>query len=206
MAGPAIAELLLGEQSPSGRLPITWPLAVGQIPIYYNHKNTGRPANDKDFVAINDIPVQAWQSSLGNDSHYLDLGFRPAFPFGFGLTYSEFSYQKLQLSNQQRLSAADSLEVSVLLKNIGDQQATEVVQLYIQDVVADVTRPVRELKGFQRVSLAAGEQRRVLFTITPEMLKFHNQQMQYVIEPGRFNVWVGPDAASGLSGSFIYQE
>ncbi|WP_369809178.1 fibronectin type III-like domain-contianing protein [Oceanicoccus sp. KOV_DT_Chl] len=80
------------------------------------------------------------------------------------------------------------------------------VQLYIQDVVADVTRPVRELKGFQRVSLAAGEQRRVLFTITPEMLKFHNQQMQYVIEPGRFNVWVGPDAASGLSGSFIYQE
>ena len=201
MAGPAIADLLFGVRSPSGRLPVTWPIEVGQIPIYYNHKNTGRPPNDVDFVPIDDIPYGAWQSSLGNDSHYLDIGFRPAFPFGYGLTYGEFRYSELKLDREE-LKLGDTLQASVVIRNIGEREATEVVQLYTRDLVGDVTRPVRELKGFQRVTLKPGQSTTVTFNLSTDELSFHNQAMQEVTEPGDFKLWIAPNASEGLEGNF----
>jgi beta-glucosidase len=201
MAGPAIADLLFGLRSPSGRLPVTWPIAVGQIPIYYNHKNTGRPSSDADYVQIDDIPPGMLQSSLGNKSHYLDIGFRPAFPFGYGLTYGEFDYSGLQLDREE-LTIGESMEISAVITNTGKREATEVVQLYVRDLVGDVTRPVRELKGFQRVTLKPGESETVVFTLSTDDLTFHNQAMQEVVEPGDFKVWVAPNAVAGLEGSF----
>ncbi|MDN4502750.1 beta-glucosidase BglX [Alteromonadaceae bacterium BrNp21-10] len=201
MAGPAISDLLLGKVSPSGRLPVTWPKSGAQAPIYYNHKNTGRPANDKDFVGINDIPVQAWQSSLGNDSHYLDLGFRPAYPFGYGLTYSQFSYADLKL-DQSQIKIGGSIKASAIIKNTGKREASEVVQFYIQDVVGDVTRPVRELKNWQKITLKPGESRTVTFELQTDELSFHNIAMQEVVEAGDFNLWIAPNADSGLKGHF----
>ncbi len=201
MAGPALADLLFGLASPSGRLPVTWPIQVGQIPIYYNHKNTGRPANDKDFVQMDEIPVGVWQSSLGNDSHYLDIGFRPAYPFGYGLTYSTFTYSDLQLSTDT-LPMGGVLQASATIRNTGEVEATEVVQLYIRDLVGEVTRPVRELKGFQRVTLAPGAQQTVTFELHTRDLSFHNIAMQEVTEPGEFHLWIAPNAAEGLQGAF----
>lgn len=201
MGGPALADVLFGKASPSGRLPVTWPKAAGQIPIYYNHKNTGRPPNDEDFVHIDDIPIGAWQSSLGNDSHYLDLGFRPEFPFGFGLTYTTFAYKDLRL-DRKTVPPGGTLEVSAVVRNTGRRTATEVVQLYTRDLVGDVTRPVRELKGFQRVTLEPGQSRKVRFRLHTDDLAFYNQQMQRVTEPGRFDLWVAPNAAEGLRASF----
>jgi len=201
MAGPALADLVFGERSPSGRLPVTWPIEVGQIPIYYNHKNTGRPADNSKYVAMYDIPVEAWQSSLGNQSHYLDLGYQPAFPFGFGLTYSEFEYSNLQLSSKQ-LKLGGSIEVSATIKNVGKFAAEEVVQLYVRDLVGDVTRPVRELKGFQKVSLAPGQSKQVRFKLHTDDLSFHNLDMKSVTEPGEFHLWVASHAATGLQGAF----
>ena len=201
MAGPAIADLLFGVRSPSGRLPVSWPIEVGQIPIHYNHKNTGRPANDAEFVPIDDIPYGAWQSSLGNDSHYLDIGFQPAFPFGYGLTYGEFRYSKLNLDRTE-LNIGDTLQASAVVRNVGDREATEVVQLYVRDLVGDVTRPVRELKGFQRVTLKPGAKTTVTFNLSMNDLSFHNQAMQEVVEPGDFKLWIGPNAAEGLEGDF----
>ncbi|WP_416307297.1 beta-glucosidase BglX [Neptunicella sp. SCSIO 80796] len=201
MAGPAISDLLLGKVSPSGRLPVTWPITAAQAPIYYNHKNTGRPANDKDYVPIDDIPVQAWQSSLGNDSHYLDIGFRPAYPFGYGLTYSTFDYSDLKL-DKNSVKMGGELQVSATITNSGKREASEVVQLYIQDVVGDVTRPVRELKDWQKISLKPGQSQTVHFTLNTDQLAFHNIKMQKVTEPGDFNLWIAPNAASGLKASF----
>lgn len=201
MAGPAISDLLLGKVSPSGRLPVTFPITAAQAPIYYNHKNTGRPANDKDYVPIDDIPVQAWQSSLGNDSHYLDIGFRPAYPFGYGLTYSTFDYSNLKL-DKNSITMDGELTASATITNTGKREASEVVQLYIQDVVGDVTRPVRELKDWQKISLKPGQSQTVTFTLSTDQLAFHNINMQKVTEPGDFNVWIAPNAASGLKGSF----
>ena len=201
MAGPALADLLFGVESPSGRLPVSWPYAVGQIPVHYNHKNTGRPANDDDFVHMDDIPIHAWQSSLGNDSHYLDLGFRPAFPFGYGLTYSEFEYSDLELSSDT-LKMGTSIRVSATIANDGDREATEVVQLYIRDLFGSATRPVRELKDYTRLTLEAGESQTVTFELHTDQLTFHNENMQEVTEPGDFHVWISPNAAEGLMGEF----
>ena len=201
MAGPALADLLFGVRSPSGRLPVSWPIEVGQIPIHYNHKNTGRPANNDDFVPIDDIPYGAWQSSLGNDSHYLDIGFRPAFPFGYGLTYGEFRYSKLTLDRTE-LNLGDTLQASAVIRNVGEHEATEVVQLYVRDLVGDVTRPVRELKGYQRVTLKPGASTTVTFNLSMDDLSFTNQAMQRVVEPGDFKIWIGPNSATGLEGDF----
>ncbi|HEX7026379.1 MAG TPA: beta-glucosidase BglX [Gammaproteobacteria bacterium] len=201
MGGPALAELIFGDRSPSGKLPVTWPKAVGQIPIYYNHKNTGRPADEESFVQMDDIPIGAWQSSLGNDSHYLDLGFTPQYPFGYGLSYTSFEYKNIRLGSR-KVKLGDTLEITATLRNSGKREGTEIAQLYVQDVVADITRPVRELKGFQRVTLKPGESKRITFTLHTDDLAFHNQQMQSVTEPGLFNVWIGPNAAEGLQASF----
>lgn len=204
MGGPAISDVLFGEVSPSGRLPITWPKAVGQIPIYYNHFNTGRPADPKTFVQMDTIPIGAWQSSLGNASHYLDLGFSPQFPFGYGLTYTTFKYENLTLSDST-VALGNTITVSADIINNGTRKGTETVQLYVRDLVGDVARPVRELKGFKRVTLEPGQKEVVTFTLHTDDLKFYNQAMQYVPEPGKFHVWIGQHADSGLQGEFEVQ-
>lgn len=201
MGGPALAELIFGERSPSGKLPVTWPKAVGQIPIYYNHKNTGRPPNEETFVHIDDIPIGAWQSSLGNKAHYLDLGFTPQYPFGYGLGYTSFEYKNIRV-NSRKIGLGDTLEISATLRNSGKREGTEIAQLYVQDVVGDITRPVKELKGFQRVTLKPGESKRIVFTLHTDDLAFHNIEMKSVTEPGLFNVWIGPNSAEGLQANF----
>lgn len=201
MAGPAIADILTGKASPSGRLPVTWPKAVGQIPIYYNHFNTGRPANAKTFVQLDSIPVGAWQSSLGNASHYLDIGFEPQFPFGYGLGYTNFDYSNMSISDSV-FSMSDSITVAATITNSGKRAGTEVVQLYVQDIVGDVVRPVKELKGFKRITLMPGQKQKISFIIKTKDLSFHNQAMQEVTEPGKFNVWIGKNSSEGLEAEF----
>lgn len=204
MAGPALADLLTGDVSPSGRLPVSWPRTVGQVPIYYNHKSTGRPAPD-EVLAFDDIPIGAWQSSLSNTSRYLDLDKSAQFPFGHGLTYSTFEYADLEVS-QGEITASDEIAVSVQLTNSGRHAATEVVQLYVRDVVASLSRPVRELKGFQQVELAPGESRRVTFRLSATDLAFFDETGASRLEPGEFHVWIGPDAESGPQGKFELAE
>ena len=184
MGGPAIADVLFGVTEPIGRLPVTWPKSVGQIPIYYNHTNTGRPPIGETFVPIDEIPIGSWQSSLGNTSHYLDLGYEPQFPFGFGLGYTTFAFANLtgvvrairKGRNDRGVGRRDQHRL---------RRGSEVAQLYVRDQVGDVTRPVRELKGFERVALEPGETRRVKFTLSTEDLAFTNQELQQVTEPGR---------------------
>jgi beta-glucosidase len=201
MGGPALADVLFGDAEPGGRLPITWPKAVGQIPIYYNHMNTGRPPVAEKFVPIDDIPVGAGQSSLGNTSHYLDLGYKPEFPFGFGLSYTTFAYSNLKIS-KDNVKLGDTFEISIDVKNTGERGGTEVVQLYVHDVVGDVVRPVRELKGFQRVAIGPGDTKHVSFTISTDDLAFHNHEMKLVTEPGEFRVGIGGNSDVELSGKF----
>jgi len=202
MAGPAIADVLTGRASPSGRLPLTWPKSVGQIPIYYNHYNTGRPATSKSFVQLDSIPVGAWQSSLGNTSHYLDIGFTPQYPFGYGLQYTTFEYSNIKLSGAE-IPMTGTVSVSATIINTGKYTGTEVVQLYVQDLVGDVVRPMKELKGFKRITLNAGQKQVVEFTLKAEDLSFHNQEMKAVTEPGKFKVWIGQNANEGLETSFV---
>jgi beta-glucosidase len=201
IAGPALADLLLGMESPSGRLPVTWPKAVGQIPIYYNHYNTGRPATPEEYTHIDSIPVGVWQSSIGNTSHYLDLGYTPQYPFGYGLSYSTFTYGELALSAGQ-MPADGRIEISALVTNTGNRTAKEVVQLYTRDLAGDRVRPVRELKGFRKIELRAGESKTVTFTLHASDLAFWNQKMERVTEAGEFHVWIGPDASGGSIGKF----
>jgi len=201
MAGPAVTDILTGKSNPCGRLPVTWPKSVGQIPIYYNHFNTGRPATTKSFVQLDSIPVGAWQSSLGNTSHYLDVGFLPQFPFGFGLSYTMFEYTNMNISARE-IPMTGSVTIRATITNTGKRPGTEVVQLYVQDVVGDVIRPVRELKRFSRITLEPGQRQEVSFTLKAEDLTFYNQAMKPVTEPGLFRVWIGKNAAEGLEGSF----
>ncbi|MEM1181941.1 MAG: glycoside hydrolase family 3 N-terminal domain-containing protein [Acidobacteriota bacterium] len=200
MAGPALADMLVGDVSPSGRLPVSWPRRVGQIPIYYNHKNTGRPAPD-EVLAFDDIPIRAWQSSLSNTSRYLDLLNTPAYPFGFGLTYSSFEYADLKLS-AGRVALDGAVDISATVTNAGERRAAEVVQLYTRDPVASLTRPIRELKGFQKISLDAGESRRVTFTLDAADLAFFDARGAERLEAGEIHVWIAPHALDGLEGRF----
>jgi beta-glucosidase len=185
-AGNAIAHTLMGDVSPSGRLPLSWPRSVGQIPVYYNHKNTGRPtAPDR------------WRTG------YLDLPKEPLFPFGYGLTYTTFKYSTLKAD--PRVTRDGMLHVSAEIQNTGKREATEVVQLYVHDRVAPTSRPVRELKGFQRVTLAAGEHKTVEFTVKASDLGSYDPDMQWTVPTGTYDVWVAPDSASGLQGTFEVQ-
>ncbi|WP_243643666.1 glycoside hydrolase family 3 N-terminal domain-containing protein [Tenacibaculum sp. M341] len=204
MGGPAIYDMLYGEQEPLGRLPVTWPKTAGQLPLFYNHKNTGRPATSEEFVHIDSIPIGAWQSSLGNTSHYLDAGFTPHFPFGHGLGYTTFEYSDLKLSTQ-KLTDANTIEATVTVKNTGSKDGSELVQLYVQDVVGSITRPVKELKGFERILLKSGEVKNVSFKIQVEDLKYFNSDLKYGVEKGDFNIWIGKNSAEGLKGSFVYE-
>ncbi|MBX2998089.1 MAG: glycoside hydrolase family 3 C-terminal domain-containing protein [Caldilineaceae bacterium] len=197
MGGPAIADLLLGEASPSGRLPVTFPRSVGQIPLYYNYKNTGRPTPDDAPSIPTGTPLDPKNFTAG----YLDVDHRPLFPFGYGLTYTTFEYSDLRLSTM-RLGMGETLTATATLTNTGTRAATEVVQIYVRDLVGSVTRPIRELKGFQRVDLAPGASQDVTFTLHTDDLAFHNAAMQRITEPGKFHLWIAPHAADGLRGEF----
>lgn len=201
MGGPAIYDMLFGINEPQGRLPISWPKTAGQLPYFYNHKSTGRPADSTNFVHINDIPIEAWQSSLGNNSHYLDAGFTPHFPFGYGLGYTSFKYENIQIS-KDTINSSEELIIKATIKNIGSKEGHETVQLYVQDVIGSITRPVKELKGFEHIYLKSGEQKEVSFSISPNDLKFVNHKMVYDFEEGAFNVWIGPNSVTGLKASF----
>lgn len=201
MGGPAIADLLFGIASPSGKLPATFPKMVGQIPIYYNQKNTGKPPTPDTIAHIDDIDPRAPQLSLGMTAFHLDAGYRPLFPFGHGLSYAAFEYDNLRLSHGE-LKPGESLTVSVDLINTAQVAAHEVVQLYIRDLVGSVTRPVRELKGFRRVYLEPEERVTVEFELHTDDLAFHGRDMTRRAEPGEFHVWVGGSSEADLMTDF----
>lgn len=184
-AGHAVADVLFGKVNPGGKLPVTFPRNVGQAPIYYNHKSTGRPPNVKDKYT----------------SMYLDVPWTPLYPFGHGLSYTEFRLSNLQLSTRQ-ITPDGTIKVAVDVENTGKRGGDEVVQLYIQDVVASVTRPVQELRGFQRVTLGPGERRRVQLTLGPADLGFYDRNMKWVVEPGEFRIRVSNSSLGGLTGTF----
>ena len=200
MGGPALADLLFGERVPSGKTPVTFPTMSGQVPIYYAHHHTGRAPSGRETL-LDDIPLEAGQTSLGCTSFYMDAGFGPLFPFGYGLSYTQFEYSQLELS-AEKLSLDEVLTVSVQLTNTGKYEGTEVVQLYVGDKVGSVTRPVKELKAFRRVSLKPGEAQKVVFELSVSDLAFWNINMQKVVEPGEFTLWVGTHSEEGLSAGF----
>lgn len=200
MGGPAIADILFGKVNPSGKTPVTFPRMSGQVPIYYAQHKTGRPANPTEML-IDEIPVEAGQTSVGCRSFYLDAGNSPLFPFGYGLSYTTFEYSNLSLASD-KLTAQDTLSISFTLKNTGKYDGTEVVQLYVQDKVGSVTRPVKELKRFQRVTLKAGESTQVSLSLPVSELAFWGYDMNYTVEPGDFTLWVGTSSTEGLRKDF----
>lgn len=200
MGGPAIADILFGKVNPSGKTPVTFPRMSGQVPIYYAQHKTGRPANPTEML-IDEIPVEAGQTSVGCRSFYLDAGNSPLFPFGYGLSYTTFEYSNLSLASDN-LTVQDTLSISFTLKNTGKYDGTEVVQLYVQDKVGSVTRPVKELKRFQRVTLKAGESTQVSLSLPVSELAFWGYDMNYTVEPGDFTLWVGTNSAEGLTKDF----
>ena len=195
MGGPALADLIKGKAVPSGKLPMTFLRDAGQAPFYYNHNNSGRPCNGTETL-LNDIPIEAGQTSLGCTSYYLDTGYGPLFPFGYGLSYTTFEYGMPELEKHE-LAAGDVLRVTTVLKNTGKVKAVEVAQLYVQDCVGSVVRPVKELKRFMRVELAPGEEKSIVFELPVEELAFWNIDMEHVVEPGDFRLWVAGDSDSG---------
>jgi len=201
LCGAALADLIFGVESPSGKLPVTFPKTEGQIPVYYAHKNTGRSPDKIALTMMEEIPLRAHQSSLGDAARYLDIGYLPLYPFGYGLSYASFSYGKLALSSE-KIRLGNSFDISVEVTNTGAVAATEVVQVYIRDVAASRTRPVKELKGFRRVHLNAGETQKVAFTIDTNALGFHGEDMKYVVEPGTFILYVGGDSRADLKTEF----
>jgi len=200
MGGPAIMDLIYGKENPSGKLPVTFVREVGQIPMYYNHNNTGRPVQGR-VTNINEIPVEAIQYSLGNTSYYLDSGNEPLYPFGYGLSYSKFEYSEINVSAKQ-VQLGDSITITAMLKNNSNIDGTEISQLYIQDVVGSIIRPIKELKGFQRIFLKANESKEVKFSLSTNDLAFWGLDMKFKAEPGDFNVWIGSDSKTVLKDSF----
>jgi beta-glucosidase len=192
-AGNSIADVLFGEVNPSGKLTATFPQNIGQVPIYYSHKNTGRPI---------DAGKGTWFTKYL--SNYLDVSNEPLYPFGYGLSYTTFSYSDLKL-DKQKLTSNGKLTVSVALTNTGKYDGAEVAQLYIRDMVGSITRPVKELKGFQKVFLRAGESRTLTFTITPADLAFYNSDLQFKAEPGDFKVFVGTNSSDTKESTFTLE-
>lgn len=187
-AGNAIADVVFGDYNPSGKLTATWPVNVGQIPIYHSTKVTGRPAPESgEFQKFR--------------SNYLDAPNAPLLPFGYGLSYTTFEYSNLKL-NKKEITQGESISVTVTVKNTGDYDGEEVVQLYLRDVVRSITPPKRQLKGFQKIMLKKGESREVTITLLPDDLKFHNAQLEFVSEPGDFEVFVGTNSDAELSETF----
>lgn len=200
MGGPAIADLLFGKAVPSGKLPATFPAASGQVPCYYSHNNTGRPFRGTETM-LYDIPREASQTSLGNTSYMLDCGFYPLYPFGYGLSYTEFGYSAPVLDRQE-YSPDDVIRVTFTLTNTGRYAATEVAQLYVRDLIGSSARPVKELKGFRRISLDPGESGEYTFELPVQDLAFYGLDMTRKVEPGDFHLWVAGDSVSGEPVSF----
>ncbi|MCU0643682.1 MAG: beta-glucosidase BglX [bacterium] len=178
--GNAIADVLFGDYNPGGKLPVTFPRTVGQVPIFYNHKNTGRPPSEEKFT-----------------SKYLDVPVTPLFPFGYGLSYTKFKFSDLKVA-VEKADNITQIFASVEVQNIGDRAGDEVVQLYVQDVVASMTRPVKELKRFQRITLQPNEKKKLEFQLNANELGFYNQSMAYMVEPGVFKIWIGNSSVEGL--------
>ena len=199
MGGPALANLIFGDANPSGKTPVTFLRTVGQAPLYYSHNMTGRPYNGETL--IDDIGMEAGQTSLGNTSYYLDYGAYPLFPFGYGLSYTQFTYSDIAL-DRASYGADDCMTVSLTLSNTGKYDGTEVVQVYVRDLVGSITRPVKELKAFERVSLKAGESRSLELRIPVSDLAFFGLDGKKKVEPGDFQLWVAGDSASGEPLSF----
>jgi beta-glucosidase len=200
MGGPAIADILLGAAAPSGKLPVTLPKTVGQVPLYYSHTNTGRPS-PKGYKPIAETLARDVPTEFQYRSHYLDADPLPLFPFGYGLSYGKFSYSDFELS-ATAIKAGQPLRVQARVANSGDRPGTEVVQLYIRDVVSQPVRPVRELKAFRRIHLRPGESKTVKFTLNAPDLAYLSAQGEPVLDPGRFAVWVGGDSSTELGGEF----
>ncbi|EXZ56084.1 glycosyl hydrolase family 3 C-terminal domain protein [Bacteroides fragilis str. 3719 A10] len=188
-AAYAISDVLFGDVNPSGKLTATFPQNVGQIPLFYNHKNTGRPLQEG-----------RWFEKFRSNS--LDVSNEPLYPFGYGLSYTTFAYSDIHLSSTE-MSADGELTATVTVTNTGSRDGAEVVQLYIRDLVGSVTRPVKELKGFEKIFLKAGESRKVSFSITPELLKFYNYDLQFVCEPGDFDVMIGGNSRDVKKARFL---
>ena len=186
-AADAIADVVFGDVAPSGKLTTSFPRHIGQLPMSYNYYNTGRPLQGENFVKF--------------QSCYMDVSNKPLYPFGYGLSYTTFSYSPVTLSSSQ-MTQDGEIKATVTLTNTGNCEGTEVVQLYIRDLVGSVTRPVKELKGFERVTLKAGESREVAFTINQDLLKFYNGEIKYVCEPGEFEVMIGTNSADVQSAKF----
>jgi beta-glucosidase len=200
MAGPALTDLLWGVDSPSGKLPVTFPKTVGQVPLYYNHVSTGRPPRPYDFKRDSQIE-DILEIDQGFNSNYRDVGPYPLYPFGYGLSYTTFKYGRVELSTG-KLRPGQILAVRAPVTNAGDVAADEVVQLYVRDVVGSLTRPVRELKGFRRVRLKPGETRVIEFALPAEELAFYNNQEERILEPGKFEIFVGGSSLAPLVGEF----
>lgn len=205
MGGSALHDLLTGKANPSGKLPVTFVEEVGQIPLYYNHNNTGRPSEPITKSILYDIPQYDLQNSAGYVSMYLDAPTEALFPFGYGLSYSRFTYSDLQLSPTV-MTMDGNITASVKVTNDSDVDGTEIVQLYIRDKVGSIVRPVKELKSFRRVPLKGGESRQVEFTLSPDDLAFYGIDHTYKAEPGEFELWIGTNSKEGLQASFTLTE
>ena len=214
MQGPALANILTGVVAPSGRLPMTFPQAVGQIPMYYNKKNTGRPTDHP--VLIDQIPVGAPQFSLGESSYWLEYGDKPLFPFGYGLTYTTFNYSPVVLSDSVlTMGSGNTITATCTITNTGNVEAVAVPQLYLRDLVGSLTRPIRELKGFERVSIPAGESREVSFSLTESDLAYWHLakgitlgadgKYEHTAEPGDFHLWISSSSAEGTPARLVLQ-
>jgi len=201
MGGPAIADLLFGVESPSGKLPATFPRMVGQIPIYYSQKNSGKPPSWDNIAHIDHIDSRAPQTSLGMSAFHLDTPFTPLFPFGHGLSYASFDYQNLRMSTRE-VKLGETVTIGIDLSNHSEVAAVEVVQLYVRDVVASITRPVKELKGFRRVQIEPGQTVSVEFELHTDDLSFFGRDMQKTVEAGEFHVWIGGSSATELRTEF----
>lgn len=205
MGGPAIADVLFGVESPSGKLPVSFPRVLGQVPIYYNHKHGGKPPTPETWVHMDDFPARAPQTSLGMTAFHMDVHYTPLFPFGHGLSYAKFVYSDLQIEPNAP-TMDDAISISVSLQNNGEVTADEVAQLYVRDLVGNVTRPVRELKTWQRMQLEPGESRRVHFKLSIDDLSFCGRELRRIVEPGEFHVWVGGSSTASLHGEFRLRE
>jgi beta-glucosidase len=194
MGGPALVNLITGEVNPSGKAPVTFLRTVGQVPLYYSHNMTGRPYNGETL--LDGITLEAGQTSLGNTSYYLDYGAYPLFPFGFGLSYTTFDYSGITL-DKDTYGVDETIDVSFTLSNTGSYDGTETVQVYVRDLVGSLTRPVKELKHFERVFLKAGESRNLKVRIPVSELAFFGLEGVKKVEPGDFKLWVAGDSASG---------
>jgi beta-glucosidase len=194
MAGPALANLLLGDVVPSGKLPISFPRTVGQVPVYYAHKNTGRPPKGRKG-----IPTGTPLDPADFDSSYLDVEVTPEFPFGFGLSYARFEYSDLRIT-PARIERGQSARVQARVQNTSAVAGTEIAQLYLRDLVGSLTRPVRELKAFERLELAPGESKTVEFALDEDALAFWTAEGVLRAEAGRFQVFVGGDSNATLCG------